>query len=194
MCRCDSACARAAVLPFEKLAVADVEPVVHPHDRIRGDPRLMRAGTRSSPRRGPVRPPRPASAAPSLARAAPDGRAAARSPGSPRRAPTTRLHTPGAGDRSQPSSSSRSAATGTRLRRRLSKMRQRLMTLRGFFSLLAARPWEPWAAPSAQSASRRESSDARGWRNCRNRPADVRTVRYRWPGRRRRGRLRSDRG
>ena len=49
--------------------------------------------------------------------------------------PTTRLHTPGAAEISQPNSSNNNEATGTRLRRRLSRIRHRFTSVSGLRSV-----------------------------------------------------------
>ena len=56
-------------------------------------------------------------------------------PGMTMASPTTRLHAPGAAEISQPNSSNNNDATGTRLRRRLSRIRQRFTSVSGLGSV-----------------------------------------------------------
>ena len=182
MCRRDSAWERAAVCQSRACGGSRTAG----NARVQSRPRPSTpdaAGTQSLPACAPVRPPRPAIAARNRRLCAQSAPAAGRWPAWSPPDATSRLHDPGMGDSNHPSNNNSSAAMETRLRRRLSKMRQRLMNVSGFFSAPAPAQ-APRTSSSARSASRRESSGARGWRSCRNRAADARRARCPWPARR----------
>ena len=73
---------------------------------------------------------------------------------------TTTLHTEGATDVSHPNSNSSREVTGTRLRRRLSRMRQRLIALREF----GIDPLEPGTRENNHGAICQSPRIQRCWR------------------------------
>ena len=119
-------------LPFEQMAAADQAAVDHAHDGVHRQPRLMRqerdhhhGAHQFVGRAVPVRGPSPADAPREPVEQRRHRRNRHRQPH--HQAPDARARR----EISQPNSSSSSDATGTRLRRRLSRMRQRLMTVSG---------------------------------------------------------------
>ncbi len=88
------------------------------------------AGTPASPSRASTRPLRPAIPEPRPPAGAPSRSSSGASAGIATASADHQLHTAGATEISQPNNSSSNDATGTRLRRRLSKIRQRLMKRR----------------------------------------------------------------
>ena len=181
-------------LPFEQVAAADEAAIDHAHDGVHREPGLMRQeGDHHHGADQFVGGALPAAdGALDVPREPVEQRRERRESTIAR--PTTRLQTPGAAEISQPNSSSNSDATGTRLRRRLSRIRHRLTSVSGFGSVRAA--WRRHARkdprrdlPVAANPAMLALAVAR-----RSRAAGSRTVRYRWPAPRPRARLRSDRG